>query len=122
MRRKILFDTSTAIHYTRINSRFSLLLTVHPFAIESPVFRQGVAAVGVDHSQYIEKLRDRQHKKVAERTMPDRMRRVALEPVEEFAQSLAEAGEISGFRAVDERFACAILVHPHMQALLSSGG
>ena len=78
--------------------------------------------MGVDHSHYIEKLRDRQCQKVAERTMPDRMRRVALEPVEEFAQSLAEAGEITGYRAVDERFACAILVHPHMQSLLSSGG
>jgi hypothetical protein len=78
--------------------------------------------VGVDHSQYIEKLRDRQVRKVAERNMPDRMRHIALEPVEEFAQSLAEAGEISGFRAVDDRFACAILAVPNMVTLLSSGG
>lgn len=78
--------------------------------------------MGVDHSYYIEKLRDRQIRKVAQRTMPERMRHIALEPVEEFAQSLAEAGEIGGFRAVDGRFACAILVSPHMSARLSSGG
>jgi hypothetical protein len=67
-------------------------------------------------------LRDRQVRKVAERSMPDRMRHAALEPLEEFAQSLAEAGEISGYRTLADRYSCAILVSPNMHLLLSSGG
>lgn len=78
--------------------------------------------MGVDHSYYVDKLRERQTRKAAERTLPERMRHLALEPVEEFAQSMTEAGEISGYRTVDERFACAILVNPHMEAVLSTGG
>jgi hypothetical protein len=78
--------------------------------------------VGVDHTYYIEKLRDRKARKVAERTMAERMRHIALEPVEEFAQSMAEAGEISGFRSVEERFAFAILVSPTIEPVLTSGG
>jgi hypothetical protein len=78
--------------------------------------------VGVDHTYYIEKLRERKARKVAERTLAERMRHAALEPIEEFAQSMAEAGEISGFRTLEDRFACALLVNPHMESVLSTGG
>ena len=78
--------------------------------------------MGADHSLYVQKLRDRQVRKAAERTMPDRLRHSALEPLEEFAQSLTEAGEISGYRTLTDRFTCAILVSPNVRSLLSSGG
>jgi len=78
--------------------------------------------VNVDHSLYIQKLRDRQVRKAAERAMPERMRQIALEPVIQFAESLAQAGEISGYKSIDDRFACSILVCSNMRNLLSAGG
>ncbi len=75
-----------------------------------------------DHSAYIEKLRAQQRQKLAERMQPARWRMQALEPIERFAESLAEAGEISSFRFIEERFVFAILVCSEMQNRLSSGG
>jgi len=75
-----------------------------------------------DHSAYIEKLRARQRQKIAERMQPSSWRMQALEPIEQFAESLAEAGEISSFRSMEERFLCAILVCSEMRDRLSSGG
>ncbi len=74
------------------------------------------------HEAYIQKLRALQAHKIAEKTQPRRLRAEALEPIERFAQSLAEAGEIANVRLFDETFACAILVCSGMQNLLASGG